>query len=123
MDRDVRNGSREETMEEKAARAFDSLAMIDMATRNGCPPHALQDIVGNLLVLLAWFDETKCAPQSPAPATDRRARALVVDCLAKAGVPPHALPGSLGLLGECMRHDGLFVGIDAEPVAPTGTPD
>lgn len=115
MDRDVIG---EATMDEKAARALDSLDMIDRATRNGCPPHALQDIVGNLLVLLAWIDETRLAPQPPASSTDRRARALVVDCLAKAGVPSHALPASLGLLGECMRDDGLFAGIDPAPVVP-----
>ena len=105
MDRDAEEGTREATMEERAASAFQSLELIEHATMNGCSPRALQDIVGNLLVLLASLDDGKGEARSPARAIDPRMRSLVVDCLARAGVPPQAMPAPLEMIRDCLTED------------------
>lgn len=119
MDRNVDDEIREATMEERAARILDSLDLIDRATRNGCSSRALQDIVGNLLVLLAWLDEATAGTQPPLPLADPRVRSLIVDCLAVAGVPAGAIPSSLGVIRDCvLADDGMLAEGAVTPIAP-----
>ncbi len=103
MDRDVDDASGEDAMEARAMHAFQSLDVIERATMNGCSPRALQDIVGNLLVMLAWIEDGRADDGRSSPrAIDPRVRSLIADCLARAGVPVRALPDSIGLIRDCL---------------------
>jgi hypothetical protein len=113
MDRGSEEGRTKEamdTMEARAMHAFQSLELIERATMNGCSPRALQDIVGNLLVMLAWIEDGRTEGRSPTQAIDPRVRSLVVDCLARAGVPARAVPDSLHLIRDCFAEADISPG-------------
>jgi hypothetical protein len=76
---------------ERLARAVEHLDMIDQRVAERCSPPVLQDVVGNLLLIVARLAQSDGAGDGPQADLLRECRGLALESLAIAGLPAAAI--------------------------------